>query len=148
MKKVTPAIAWMIRSAFVLVLLAPISWSQSENAMTVERTFAYSPDLVRSALDRVAGPGGGKLPMIDGFVLAAVPDMDRYERPYYQYRVQLLPGDNNNSIVKVEARISAWYADPDPARSQYRSLPSNGRLENDFLDHLQQVLTPGSSKAN
>lgn len=147
MKNVTPAIAWMIRSAFVLVLLAPSLWGQSDNAMTVVRTFAYSPDVVKSALDRVAGSGGGKLPMIDGFVLAAVPDMDRYERPYYQYRVQLLPGTSNNSIVKVEARISAWYADSDPARSQYRSVPSNGRLENDFLDRLQEVLTPGSSKA-
>ena len=148
MKTVTAAVAWMIRIALSLALLAPITWSQSENAMSVDRTFAYPSDVVKSALDRVAGSGGGKLPMIDGFVLAAVPDMDRYERPYYQYRVQMLPGDNNSSIVKVEARISAWYADPDPARSQYRSLPSNGRLENDFLDRLQQVLTPGSSKAN
>jgi hypothetical protein len=148
MKRVPPALAWMVRITLMLALLAPITWSQSENAMSVERTFAFPADVVKSALDRVAGSGGGKLPMIDGFVLAAVPDMDRYERPYYQYRVQLLPGDNNNSIVKVEARISAWYSDPDPARSQYRSLPSNGRLENDFLDHLQQVLTPGSSKAN
>ena len=148
MKKVTPRLAWMIRIALLLALLVPSTWSQSENAMSVDRTFAYSSDVVKSALDRVAGSAGGKLPMMDGFVLAAVPDMDRYERPYYQYRVQLLPGDNNSSIVKVEARISAWYADPDPARSQYRSLPSNGRLENDFLDRLQQVLTPGSSKAN
>jgi hypothetical protein len=148
MKTVAPAFAWMIRITLMLALLAPITWSQSENAMSVERTFAYPSEVVKSALDRVAGSGGGKLPMIDGFVLAAVPDMDRYERPYYQYRVQLLPGNNNNSIVKVEARISAWYADPDPARSQYRSLPSNGRLENDFLDRLQQMLTPGSSKSN
>ena len=147
MKSVTPGFAWMIRIALLLALLVPITWSQSENAMLVERTFAYPSEVVKSALDRV-GAGGGKLPMIDGFVLAAVPDMDRYERPYYQYRVQFLPGDNNSSIVKVEARISAWYSDPDPARSQYRSLPSNGRLENDFLDRLQQLLAPGSSKAN
>ena len=147
MNKVTPVVAWMIRGAFVLVLLAPILLAQSENTMTVERTFAYPPDAVKAALDRVAGSGGGKLPMIDGFVLAAVPDMDRYERPYYQYRVQLLPGTTNSVVVKVEARISAWYADSDPAHSQYRSLPSNGRLENDFLDRLQEVLAPGSSKA-
>ena len=148
MRRVKPGFAWMIRIAFIFVLLVPATWGQSESPMSGERTFAYPSDVVKSALDRVAGSGGGKLPMIDGFVLAAVPDMDRYERPYYQYRVQLLPGDNSSSIVKVEARISAWYADPDPARSQYRSLPSNGRLENDFLDRLQQLLTPGSSKAN
>jgi hypothetical protein len=148
MKRVNLGFTWMISIVFVVALLAAATWGQSENPMSVERTFAYPPDVVKSALDRVAGAGGGKLPMIDGFVMVAVPDMDRYERPYYQYRVQLLPGDNNSSIVKVEARISAWYSDPDPARSQYRSLPSNGRLENDYLDHLQQSLTPGSSKAN
>jgi hypothetical protein len=146
MKMITRPAAWMVRSALVLMLLTPILWCQAENAVPVERTFAYPPDIVKSALARVSG-SGGKLPMVDGFVLAAVPEMDRYERPYYQYRVQLMPGEGNKSIVKVEARISAWYADSDPAHAQYRSLPSNGRLENDFLDRLQEALTPGSSKA-
>ena len=54
MKSVTPGFAWMIRIALLLALLVPITWSQSENAMLVERTFAYPSEVVKSALDRVA----------------------------------------------------------------------------------------------
>lgn len=122
------------------VFLAGIAWSQTDGSVSRERTFPYSVDVVKKGLEQIGGFGGGKLPMIDGFVAPSVPQLDRYERPYFQYRVQVNPVDGNATSVKVEARISAWYVDPEPSHSQYRSLVSNGRLEADLLDRLQEAL--------
>ena len=44
----------------------------------------------------------------------------------------------------MTAKITAWYAASDPSHSGYRVLPSNGRLEADLLDRLQQEL-PGAA---
>jgi len=81
--------------------------------------------------------------MLDGFVTST--GLDRYDHPYYQYRVHLRSVDANTTLVSVEAKISALYANEDPAKSEYQTLPSNGRLETDLQDRLQQALggTPG-----
>jgi hypothetical protein len=42
------------------------------------------------------------------------------------------------SLVRVSARITAWHNDP--AHPGYEVLPSNGRLESDLLDRLQEAL--------
>jgi hypothetical protein len=42
--------------------------------------------------------------------------------------------------VRVSAKITAWYADPASSKSGYQELPSNGRLETDFLDRLEDAL--------
>jgi hypothetical protein len=46
--------------------------------------------------------------------------------------------------VRASAKITAWYNDPTPARSGYRVLVSNGHIENDFLDQIQEALGPAS----
>ena len=114
---------------FVSLLLVGQAWTQADSSPAVERTFSCSVDVMQKALQQIGGFGGGKLPIVDGFVTATSTQPERLERPYYQYRV-----------ISVEAMISAWYADPNPARSEYRSLPSNGRLESDLLDRLQRAL--------
>jgi hypothetical protein len=131
---------------FIGILACMPLWSQTDNGNPVERAYPYPLEVVKKGLEQMGGFGGGKLPLIDGFVAASVPQVDRYERPYYQYRVQLNPADRNSTTVRVEARISAWYADPEPAHAQYKSLPSNGRLENDLLDRLQDALGPRTVK--
>jgi hypothetical protein len=46
-------------------------------------------------------------------------------------------------------KISAWYEDPDRQKSGYEVLPSNGRLENDALDRVEQILAgPDAASAN
>jgi hypothetical protein len=117
--------------------------SQTEISAPVERTLPHSVDVVKRGLSQIGGLEGGRLPMVDGFVAASITQLDRYERPYYQFRLQVNAADANTTSVKVEARISAWYTDPNPSHSQYRSLPSNGRLEADLLDRLLEAL--GSS---
>src|SRR5215470_1479874 len=121
-----------------LWLLGGALWSQSEDASVLERTYPFSMDAVQKALQRIGGFGGGKLPMLDGFVTST--GLDRYDHPYYQYRVHLRSVDANTTLVTVEAKISALYANEDPAKSEYQTLPSNGRLETDLQDRLQQAL--------
>jgi hypothetical protein len=130
--------------AFFLCAL-PV-WSQSDAPSQFARTYPYPIEAVKRALEQIGGFGGAKLPVVDGFVSSLVADADHYERPYYQYRVQFDQGDGTATTVKVEARITAWFAGADPAHSQYRSLPSNGRLENDLLDRLQDALAPTGTK--
>lgn len=120
----------------------------------VERTYSGSVEMVQKGLQQIGGFGGGKLPVVDGFVTTTPDQLEHYERPYYQYRVHLQPVDANSTTVSVEAKISALYTGTDPSHAEYRALPSNGRLETDLLDRLQDALRgtlaaspPGSSPA-
>lgn len=84
---------------------------------------------------------GQKLPALEGFVAMGDKPLDRYERGFYQFSIEVLPGDAGATIVRLTAKITAWYADRDVAKSGYQVLPSNGRLELDFLDRLEEKLT-------
>jgi hypothetical protein len=119
-------------------LLGGCLWAQTEDTSVIERSYSFSVEAVQKALQRIGGFGGGKLPVLDGFVTAA--DLDRYDHPYFQYRVHLKPVDANTTLVSVEAKISALHANQDPSKPEYQVLPSNGRLESDLHDRLQQAL--------
>jgi len=140
--------SWNRLRACVLMLVPALlcvqAWSQAENA-SVERTYPVSVEVIKKSLEDV-GARGGRLPMLDGFAMG-VAEGDHYEQPYFQYRVQTTPVDGNSTRVKVEAKISAWYLDPKPSRSQYRSLRSNGRLEADLLDRLRDFLAGKAARA-
>ena len=127
---------------FAFFLCSLFLWAQVDGSSQVARTYPYPVETVKRALEQIGGFGGAKLPVVDGFISPLAAEADRYERPYYQYRVQLDRADGTATTVRVEARITAWYAGADTAHSQYRSLPSNGRLENDLLDRLQEALSP------
>jgi hypothetical protein len=129
-----------VLALLVVVLGCVMGWTQTDAAAGVERTYPYSMEMVQQGLQQIGGFGGGKLPLLDGFVSSSVPQVDMYERPYYQYRVHLKPVDPGHTSVSVEALISALYSDPIQSRSEYRALPSNGRLEADLLDRLQRAL--------
>lgn len=131
-------------AALVVVLGCAAGWAQTETAVGVERTYPYSVELVQQGLQKIGGFGGGKLPLLDGFVSPSVAEVDRYERPYYQYRVHLSSVDPEHTTVSVEALISALYSNPIQSQSEYRALPSNGRLEADLLDRLQRALNPNA----
>jgi hypothetical protein len=105
------------------------------------RNFALPRPQVEQALKDLQAYSGQKLPVLDGFV--AQPDklLDRYERGFYQFSIELLPGDSGGTIVRLSAKITAWYADRDVSKSGYQVIPSNGRLELDFLDRLEEKLT-------
>ena len=104
-----------------------------------ERTFTRSVAQVEAALKTLPGGSAGPLPVIDGFVASSVANLNQYQRPYYKCTVTVSPSSSGGSLVRVTAKITAWRNGG--AKSGYEVLPSNGRLESDLLDRLQQALS-------
>lgn len=116
--------------------------SAQEQAIPYARTFAKPKAEVDQALKDIGAYAGQKLPTIEGFVAATPKPVSRYERAFYQLEIELFPGTGarGGTVVQVRAKITAWYADPDPANSGYEVLASNGRLEFDLLDRLDEKM--------
>jgi hypothetical protein len=126
---------------FVFCLLSVIPCSllptaASAQAVPYARTFAKGKDDVEATLKEMQAYAGQKLPIVDGFVAMGEQPLDHYERAFYQYSIDVIPNGTSSTIVRLSAKITAWYADKDPAKSGYQALPSNGRLELDLLDRL------------
>jgi len=111
------------------------------------RSFANPKEAIEKTLLELQAYSGQKLPILDGFVAMGDKPLDRYERGFCQFSVELLPGDGGATVVRLAAKITAWYADRDVAKSGYQVLPSNGRLELDLLDRLDETLN-GKNAAN
>ena len=133
-------------SAVVLLLCA--SWAMGQDAPN-ERTFRQSKAVVEKVLRGLQASTSGRLPTLDGFALAGEHPLDRYQRAYYQSIVQVSATASGGSVVRVNTKVTAWYADAVPGRSGYKLLPSNGRLETDLLDQLaeQLISMPGNVEA-
>jgi len=110
-------------------------------------TFTKSKEEVDEALKEMQAYAGQKLPIVDGFVATGDQPLNRFKRAFYQFSIDLLPTASGGTIVRVTAKITAWYADPDPWKSGYQILPSNGRLELDLLDRLREKFG-GNSNAS
>jgi hypothetical protein len=113
----------------------------------IERSVPASKDAVQSAL-QAAGPTNGKLPILDGFVADPDSGLDSYRNGYYQLSVKVLPDGPDRSKIRVAAKVTAWFESKNAQQSGYRVLSSNGRLEGDFLDRVEQALTPGASASS
>jgi hypothetical protein len=104
-----------------------------------EHTFHASKADVDLALRTMHADSGARLPMLEGFV-AAISDSVRYRRPFYQYSVQVTAISPSETLLRVTANITAWYEDENPSNSAYRALASNGRLESDLCDRVEEAL--------
>jgi hypothetical protein len=129
------------RILFCCVYLASLARETPAQAIPYARNFALPRPQVEQALKDLQAYSGQKLPVLDGFVAPPDKPLERYERGFYQFSIELLPGDSGGTIVRLSAKITAWYADRDVTKSGYQVLPSNGRLELDFLDRLEEKLT-------
>jgi hypothetical protein len=138
-RKTHSLIAWVF-----LILNLSISRLSSAQAVPYAATFSKSREDVDKALKEMQAYAGQKLPIVEGFAATGDQPLDRFERAFYQFSIDLLPAASGGTIVRVIAKITAWYADPDPypypSKSGYQSLPSNGRLELDLLDRLREKL--------
>jgi hypothetical protein len=107
----------------------------------VERSFPQSKPAVEKVLREMQPATAGRLPVLDGFA-TSTPDrpLDHFQRGYYQSKFQITASPSGGSTVRVSVQVTAWYADPVAARSGYRLLTSNGRLEADLLDQLADQL--------
>jgi len=128
----------MNRIGAVGILSLLLGGVTSAQAVPYARSYQKSREEIEAALKDLQAYSGQKLPIVDGFVAAGNTPLDRYERAFYQLSIDLLPGTSGGTIVRVTAKITAWYADRDPAKSGYQVLASNGRLELDLLDRLEE----------
>lgn len=120
-----------------LLLSAPLALTQS---IPYARSFQKPREQIEQGLKELQAYSGQKLPILDGFVGITDKPLNQYERGFYQFSVELLPGDGTATVVRLTAKITAWYADRDVSKSGYQVLPSNGRLELDLLDRLEEKL--------
>ena len=138
--------------AFFLVSCIAVSmlWPRASEAQSApyERSFAQSKPVVEKTLKQLQSSASGRLPVLDGFTRAGDRPLERFQRGYYQCEIQVSATPSGGALVRVSAKITAWYADPAAAKSGYQELPSNGRLETDFLDRLEDALAgPAASTA-
>jgi hypothetical protein len=128
--------------AFALfVALLGAAQSQSH-----ERTFHVSKTELENTLRAIQAYNTAKLPILEGFVTAD--SLDRYRQPYYQYTLDLTSIASDETILRVTAKVTAWYTDADPSRSGYRTIPSNGRLESDLFERLDETLSGKTTAAD
>jgi hypothetical protein len=121
----------------MLGLLAGRAWGQ---AKTFERSFPAAPADVELGLRSLQAHSTAKLPTLFGFVVTQEPNLNAYSQAYYQYSIVVVPRGSTETQVKITAKITAWFTDQDAAKSGYRELASNGRLELDLLDRLGRSL--------
>jgi hypothetical protein len=136
-----------VRLPRIALLLILVSCAAADDApKTPERDFPYPPAVIETALRQLGAYTGSRLPSLDGFVRTERAQLPHYQRPYYEYKIELAPAATEHTIVKVKANVSAWYEDPESHQSGYQALESNGRLENDLLDRLADYLANNGSK--
>ena len=123
-----------------------VSQTPAQNA-PYERAFPQSKPAVEKALAAMPGNLAGHLPVLDGFANPGEHPLDRYQRAYYQSKVQVTSTPSGGALVRVTTKVTAWYADPAGSHSGYQLLTSNGRLESDLLDQLADQLAkdPGEN---
>lgn len=110
-----------------------------------ERTYTQSRITVEKALKELQASLSGRLPVLDGFAVQGEYPLSRYQRGYYQSTVHVSASPSGGSLVRVNTKVTAWYADSSPARSGYKVLASNGRLESDLLDQLDELLATNAN---
>jgi hypothetical protein len=110
-----------------------------------QRGFPQSKEILEKRIKELGSSSAGHLPTLEGFTVPDQRPLDHFRRGFYQCTVQVSPSASGGSIVRVNATISAWYTDPVSGKSGYQILPSNGRLEGDFLDRLQEALADKNS---
>ena len=122
------------------VLLCSASIISAGQAKPVERTFREPKGAVEKAVKQLQATLSGRLPTVEGFAQAGEHPLSRYQRAFYQCNVQVNATAGGGSLVRVSAKVTAWYADANAAGSGYRVLDSNGRIETDILDQLSEQL--------
>jgi hypothetical protein len=135
----------VLRAVFPLVVLLMAVQSGGAQAGPYERTYRQSKSAVEKALKELQPSMSGRLPALEGFASPGDHPLNRYQRAYYQCTVQVGSTASGGSLVRVNTKVTAWYADSIPSRSGYQLLTSNGRIESDLLDELTDLLATSPS---
>jgi hypothetical protein len=122
----------------VFLILSAMLFAQAAPS-TQSREFPFPESSLKAALQNLGAYRGGRLPSLEGFIAGDNTHPEEYQRPYYEYKIEITPSTPGNAKVNVTAKVSAWYADPN-GEGSYRTLDSNGHLEGDLLDRLSEYL--------
>jgi hypothetical protein len=153
-QNLSPELVSFLGKFFARVLLVPMvlgiagaqqSSQPSAPTSSHERTYSQSKVAVEKALKELQTSLSGRLPVLDGFAIQGEYPLSRYQRGYYQSTVRVSASASGGSLVRVNTKVTAWYADSSPARSGYKVLASNGRLESDLLDQLDELLAANAN---
>ncbi len=126
---------------FLLCAIPMLVSAQGESGggIPYQRSFPQSKAIIEKCIKELQSCAG-RLPVLDGFTVPGDRPLNRFQRGYYQCATQVRARISGGSTIRVRATITAWYNDPVAGKSDYQVLPSNGRLETDFLDQLQERL--------
>lgn len=131
----------------ILILTFFVAQRTSAQSQPYERVYQHPKSEVDRALQQMHSSLGGRLPVLDGFV-DTTQDLTSYSRGYYQCSVQVTSVSSGVTSIRVTAKITAWYAGSGSPQGDYRVLPSNGRIEADLLDRMDEALGGGASMSN
>ena len=67
-------------------------WQALAQSVPYAREYPKSKEDVDKALKELGAFSGQKLPIVDGFVATGDRRLDRYERAFYQFSIDVLPG--------------------------------------------------------
>ena len=137
-----PKVALWVGAWTIVTFIFPVDGQAQANAH--ERAFPQSKTAIEKVLKGMQPNLAGRLPLLDGFAAAGEHPLDSYVRGYFQADVEVRPKDSGGSVVRVRAKITAWYVDPATSHSGYQLLESNGRVETDVLDQLAEQLAQDS----
>lgn len=146
-----PKNSFALAAKFLCWTLALCAIAQSptlarpQDAASYQRIFPRTVVEVRAVVQKVSATARGRLPTLEGFVQQTSDPLDRYSKGFYECTYQVSPAVGGGTLVQATAKITGWYADPSGAQSGYRVLVSNGRLENDALDRVEETLSPGAA---
>ena len=100
----------------------PIALAQPNDAQIApyERKFAQSKVVVEKVVKQLQASASGRLPVLDGFTRPGDLPLDRFQRGYYQCEIQVSSTSSGGALVRVSAKITAWYADPASSNSDTR----------------------------
>ena len=127
------------KGMLAILLLALVSSAQ-EARQSYEREYAFPIATVEAALRQLGAYAGARLPALEGFIRTTRSELPQYQRAYYEYKIELAPATRDRTLVRLKVSISAWYEDPQGKQSGYQAFESNGRLETDLLDRLNDLL--------
>jgi hypothetical protein len=131
---------WWRAAAFLLLVAAITVAISAAQTSPSEHVFQISRSELEKVLQNLHVYSPGRLPILDGFVAPDVPALDKYQRAYFQYKVEIHPSGTGATSLRVSAKVTAWYTGDNAAQAGYRALPSNGRLEMDLIERLEETL--------
>ena len=120
-----------------LFLAGALATAQNNPA---EHVFQVPRAELEKALQNMRASLPGRLPILEGFVATDVPALEKYQRGYYQYQLEVRPVGSGAALLRVTAKVTAWYIGGNATQAGYRVLPSNGRLESDLFERVEELL--------